>query len=101
VFVLPSYREGFPIAPLEAQACGLPLITTTATGCIDSQPPENSMLLIRPREHKEISALLMLLIANPKLRATAGSRARKWVVDNFHSKDVIQNQNNFLKNLLN
>ena len=36
VLALPTYREGFPQVPLEAQANGVPVVTTTATGAIDS-----------------------------------------------------------------
>ncbi len=36
LYVLPSYREGFPTGVLEAQAMMLPVITTRVTGCCDS-----------------------------------------------------------------
>src|SRR5207244_4032064 len=36
VFVLPTYREGFPNVVLEAQASCVPVVTTTATGAIES-----------------------------------------------------------------
>lgn len=36
VYVLPSYREGFPTGVLEASSMGCPVITTRVTGCIDS-----------------------------------------------------------------
>ncbi|MEN5233472.1 glycosyltransferase family 4 protein [Sphingobacterium faecium] len=36
IFVLPSYREGFPTVTLEASASQLPIVTTKVTGCIDS-----------------------------------------------------------------
>jgi len=36
VLALPTYREGFPGVPLEAQASGVPVVTTTATGAVDS-----------------------------------------------------------------
>ena len=33
VFVLPSHREGFPRAPMEAAAMGKPVIATNIRGC--------------------------------------------------------------------
>lgn len=36
IYVLPSFREGFPISVLEASAMQLPILTTKVTGCIDS-----------------------------------------------------------------
>ncbi len=36
IFILPSFREGFPISVLEASAMQLPILTTKVTGCVDS-----------------------------------------------------------------
>jgi glycosyltransferase involved in cell wall biosynthesis len=97
VFALPSYREGFPIAPLEAQSCGLPLITTTATGCIDSQPPANSQLTVAPKDPDAIATVITFLFTEPESRTNMGGQARDWVVENFTSSDVIQRHIEFLK----
>ncbi|MBI3038361.1 glycosyltransferase family 4 protein, partial [bacterium] len=35
-FVLPSYREGFPVTPLEAGAMELPVVGTNIPGCVDA-----------------------------------------------------------------
>jgi glycosyltransferase involved in cell wall biosynthesis len=39
VFVLLSYREGFPTVVLEASSMEIPIVTTKSTGCIDSIIP--------------------------------------------------------------
>lgn len=36
VFILPSYREGYPTVVLETMAMGIPCIVSKSTGCIDS-----------------------------------------------------------------
>ena len=35
VFVLPSYRGGFPLVVMEAMGYGLPIVTTPIRGCAD------------------------------------------------------------------
>lgn len=96
VFALPSYREGFPIAPLEAQACGLPLITTSATGCVDSQTPENSQLTVPPGNSEAIYRAINSLVTNPSGGVSMGHQARDWVAANFNAEDVVQRQVDFL-----
>jgi glycosyltransferase involved in cell wall biosynthesis len=101
VFTLPSHREGFPIASLEAQACGLPLVTTTATGCIDSQAPANFDLLIQPKDAKQIKEKILKLFYNLNLKISVSKEARQWVEANFDENDVVRNQNLFLRKHLN
>lgn len=96
IFALPSYREGFPIAPLEAQSCGVPLVTTIATGCVDSQPPNSSFLSVVPRDVDSLLEALKYLCADRDVREKLGMEARKWVIENFTSTDVIDQQVTFL-----
>lgn len=88
VFCLPSHREGFPISPLEAQACGLPVITTTATGCIDSIAPHGTGIAIAPGSVGQLQAAISSLAADPAGARRMGADARARVVDQFDQVDV-------------
>lgn len=90
VFVLASYREGFPIAPLEAQSCGVPVITTTATGCVDSIVPNITGLLVAPRNSEQLAMAINQLIANPELRTQMGRDGRLHVESHFKSEMVVE-----------
>ncbi|WP_371136739.1 glycosyltransferase [uncultured Bacteroides sp.] len=82
LFVLPSYREGFPTSVLEASAMELPVITTKVTGCIDSIIEEKTGIYV---EHD--SGSLAIAIENfyhdEMLCHEYGRNGRKFVVDNF------------------
>src|SRR5690606_24298973 len=59
VFVLPSYREGFPNAPLDAAAMRLPVVTTAIPGGVDAIVDGETGTLVEPYDaEKLIHALL-------------------------------------------
>ena len=66
VFLFPSFYEGFGFPPLEAMACGLPVITS-----ISSSLPEvvgDSALLVDPYKTNEIAKCLETILTNDSLR---------------------------------
>jgi glycosyltransferase involved in cell wall biosynthesis len=40
IFCLPSYKEGFPLSPLEAQACGIPVVATKTGASCEAVSPD-------------------------------------------------------------
>ena len=88
VFCLPSHREGFPISPLEAQACGLPVITTTATGCIDSIAPGETGVAVESGSVGQLQAAIMSLATDPESARRMGAESRARVVAQFDQVDV-------------
>ncbi|KXF83506.1 glycosyltransferase [Enterovibrio coralii] len=45
VFCLPSFNEGFPLAPLEAQACGIPSAVTNVGGAVETLCPDTGAIM--------------------------------------------------------
>lgn len=84
VYVLASYREGFPTGVLEAQAMEKPIITTRVTGCCDSIVEGVTGLFAdnNPDDLKE----KIDIIRDGK--TIDGKNGRKWVVENFDSRLV-------------
>jgi glycosyltransferase involved in cell wall biosynthesis len=67
VFVYPSLYEGFGLPPLEALACGTPVIASNTSAI-----PEvvgDAGLLVDPRDEAALAAALRALLADPARRA--------------------------------
>jgi glycosyltransferase involved in cell wall biosynthesis len=79
--VVPSLYEGFSLPAVEAMACGLPLVATTA-GAL----PEvvgDAALLVPPGDPCALADQLTALLADPGLRRDLGERGRTRVLDRF------------------
>jgi glycosyltransferase involved in cell wall biosynthesis len=66
LFLFPSFYEGFGLPVLEAQACGLPVITG-----LDSSFPEvmaDSAILVNPDNLTEISRAIIQILTIPELK---------------------------------
>ena len=67
VFVYPSFYEGFGLPPLEAMACGTPVISSNV-----SSIPEvvgNAGILVNPNNVEELSDAIVRVVSNEELRA--------------------------------
>ena len=72
VFVLPSERESFGIAALEARAAGLPVIAMLASGARDFITPGTNGLLAR--DQRELSTFMSRLAIDEPLRRFIANR---------------------------
>jgi lipopolysaccharide/colanic/teichoic acid biosynthesis glycosyltransferase len=83
VCVLPTYREGFPIFPLEAAAMELPIVATRVAGCVDAVIDGWTGTLVPPRDAKALADALRAYLQSPELRQQHGQAARRRVLSDF------------------
>jgi glycosyltransferase involved in cell wall biosynthesis len=88
VFVLPTYREGFPISPLEAAAMELPVIASRVDGCVEAVADGMTGLLVPPRDSKALAEALQRLILKPELRERMGRAGRQRVLSDFRPEVI-------------
>lgn len=83
VLVLPTKREGYPNVVLEANACGVPVVTTRATGAIDSVVEGVTGLLVDVDDAPGLADALERLHADPPLRSAMAKAARTRALSDF------------------
>jgi lipopolysaccharide/colanic/teichoic acid biosynthesis glycosyltransferase/glycosyltransferase involved in cell wall biosynthesis len=89
VMVLPTYREGFGQVALEAQASGVPVVTTTATGAIDSVINGVTGILVPVGDSDSLADAIGKLLVDQELRLRMGRAGRQWMKRDFRP-DVIR-----------
>lgn len=80
-----SRIEGMPVAPLEAMACGLPVVASDAHGLTDifAEGEAAGGLLIREGAPSEAAAALLRLAGDAQLRSQLGAAARRRVESDY------------------
>jgi glycosyltransferase involved in cell wall biosynthesis len=81
IVVCVPWYEPFGIVPLEAMACGVPVVASAVGGLADSVVDGQTGLLVPPRDPRALAAAAGELLASPAKRAALGAagtnRARR------------------------
>ncbi|WP_200305176.1 glycosyltransferase [Streptomyces adelaidensis] len=82
VLSLPRY-EPFGIVPVEAMACGAPVLATAVGGQLDTVVDGVTGVLVPPDDDHDISATVRRLLADPDLLARYGASGRRRVLARY------------------
>ncbi|MCM1139503.1 MAG: glycosyltransferase family 4 protein [Muribaculum sp.] len=88
VFVLPSYREGFPNVLLEAMSMGLPSIVSNVNGVSDAVVNMESGIIIPKKDSDALFKAMERLYINKSLRLYLSKNSRPRVKKYFERHDV-------------
>lgn len=89
IAVLPSYREGFPRALLEAAASGRPMVATDVPGCREIVRHGVTGLLVPVRDATALADAIERLATDRDARERFGNAARRMVEERFSESVVI------------
>lgn len=81
--VLPTRREGFPLAALEAAAAAKPMVVTDATGARDAALQGVAGVVVEVGDAIGLFDALVRLVEDGELRRSLGEAARAQVIERF------------------
>jgi glycosyltransferase involved in cell wall biosynthesis len=87
VFVFPSLLEGFGLPPVEAMACGCPIVATTV-GSLPEVVGEAG-LLVPPQEPQALAGAILSLLDDDLLRRDLGEKGRRRAVSSFDQAQMV------------
>lgn len=88
IFILPSYREGFPNVVLEASAMGLPCIVSDVNGATDAIQTGVNGIVIPKQDSMALYHAMKKLYLDKELRHKMASKARSMVKERFNRPDI-------------
>lgn len=88
-YLLPSYREGFGMGVVEAEAMGVPAIVTNIPGPTDAVLDGKTGLIVEKKNVNDLFAAMEKLMTDKDLRNSCSECARVYVSENFEQKTFL------------
>jgi glycosyltransferase involved in cell wall biosynthesis len=97
IFVLASYREGFPRSVLEAMASGLPVVTTDIRGCREAVSNGISGVIVQPANADDLALAVRRLVNDSSERSEMGRQGRALAVERYDYRQVQERFGKFVR----
>jgi len=101
IICLTSHNEGTPVSLIEAQASGLPVISTNVGGVLNVVKNNQTGFVIDKNDLDSYVEKLLVLIENKSLRDEFSSRGWDFVGEKFHFNALVKKTEKHYKDLLN
>lgn len=88
IFVFPSYREGFGLSVIEANAMGKPVVVNRIPGCINAVIDGVTGTLVPAYDVQALTETIQKYLEQPELRYKHGKAGRERVLRDFQPEDL-------------
>lgn len=100
-YILPSYREGFGLGVIEAEAMGVPVIVTNIPGPMDAMIDNVTGRAVSPKDVMSLKNVMCDMLHNQQEAKAYGKAGIKFATENFEQKQFLEKVLHNRKNLLN
>ena len=83
VAIIPSRQESFGVAAIEAQACGTPVVVSSAGGLMEVTEPGLTSIVISGNDANEIACAIVELYQNNDKRDKMALAGRERIIENY------------------
>lgn len=90
VFVLPTWREGFPNVLLQAGCMGVPVIATDINGCNEIVASADHGTLIPPKQVDALVQAMLRAVEHPEYCQSQAVRLQEYIAAHFSQQRVWQ-----------
>ncbi len=100
IFVLSSESEGLPLAVIEAEMAGLPVVASSVGGMADLVQDGVTGFLVPPRNPEALANILVELLDDAALRRRTGSAAREKALREFTYERMLKETNQVIEDVM-
>lgn len=90
VYILPSYREGFGMGVVEAEAMGLPVIVSDIPGPTDAMSENVTGIIVKKADVDSLQQAMITIHDDNNLREQLSKNSCDYVKNNFEQKQLFE-----------